>query len=146
MPNWTALLKEIASTKQEGDTSGADIVRRKYLAKLHALTNRNIIAYYSGFLQKPKIYDDCKDMGLNVEMLEDPGNGELQDLVLTVHHCFMITLANTPAFKIIENHLGRAMIRQQQLIIQQPPQIVFPPELVEGLKEELERSKKEQKH
>lgn len=334
MPNWTALLKEIAKTPNEGDNSGADIVRRKYLARLHERTGRNIIAYYSGFLQKPKIegveindddkngfmlcvhkldkdkgldlflhtpggdgaateslifylremfgtniravvpqiamsagtiiacacnsilmgkhsnigpvdpqfggipaigiikelemaykqittdnryallwnpilqnitpsfvqqcewaiergkdlitaalengmfanlppaakkasisqiverlssltenkthskhfhYKDCKDMGLDVEMLEDEGNGELQDLILTVHHCYMITLANSPAFKIIENHLGRAMVRVQQFILptQPAPQIAIPPEILEGIKEELERAKKE---
>jgi ClpP class serine protease len=55
MPNWTVLLKEIASTKADGDNSGADIVRRKYLSKLHDLTKRNVIAYYSGFLSKPKV-------------------------------------------------------------------------------------------
>jgi ClpP class serine protease len=55
MPNWTVLQKEIANTKPEGDNSPVDIVRRKYLAKLHDLTKRNIIAYYSGFLSKPKI-------------------------------------------------------------------------------------------
>jgi ATP-dependent protease ClpP protease subunit len=333
MPNWTALLKEIASTKPEGENSAADIVRRKYLAKLHNLTNRNIIAYYSGFLSKPKIegveitdedkngfmlcahklekdkgldlflhtpggdgaateslifylhelfghdiravvpqiamsagtiiacscksilmgkhsnigpvdpqfggipaigimkelemayrqittdnryalvwnpilqnitpsfvqqcewaiergkeligraldqgmfrnipeekkklmleqavkrlseltenkthskhfhYDDCVDMGLNVEMLEDKGNAELQDLVLTVHHCFMITLSNTPAFKIIENHLGRAMVRQQQQFLVQQPQFALniPPEIQAELMKEIEEKKK----
>jgi ClpP class serine protease len=30
-------------------------VRRKYLAKLHDLTGRNIIAYYSGWWSKPKV-------------------------------------------------------------------------------------------
>jgi ClpP class serine protease len=331
MPNWSQLLKEIGNTPAEGENSGADIVRRKYLAKLYNLTNRNTIAYYSGWLSKPKIegveitdedkngfmacihkldrdkgldlilhtpggdgaateslifylremfghdiravvpqiamsagtiiacacksilmgkhsnigpvdpqfggipaigiineldlayqqimrdsryaliwnpilqnitpsfvqqcqwgiergkeliqnaleegmfksvepearkkelvdqavkrlseladnkthskhfhYDDCMDMGLNVEMLESKGNGELQDLVLTVHHCFMITLANTPAFKIIESHQGRAMIKQQQ---QQPTQFALnlPPEIQEQLKKEVEEEKK----
>lgn len=31
-----------------------DTIRRKYLATMHDYTGRNIIAYYSGFLQKPK--------------------------------------------------------------------------------------------
>ena len=34
--------------------------------------------------------------GLKIEMLED-GDAELQDLVLTVHHCFMLSLMNTHA-------------------------------------------------
>lgn len=32
--------------------SGHDVIRRKYLAALHAHTGRNVIAYYSGWLQK----------------------------------------------------------------------------------------------
>ena len=60
-------------------------------------------------------YRECIDMGLNIEMLEDFGDGKLQDLVLTVHHCFTHTLANTSAFKIIEDHRGRALIKQQQV-------------------------------
>jgi hypothetical protein len=32
----------------------------------------------------------------------------LQDLILTAHHAFMHTFSNSPATKIIENHLGIA--------------------------------------
>jgi hypothetical protein len=53
----------------------------------------------------------CVQMGLKVEELEkDP---QLQDLVLTVHHCYMHALSNTAAFKIIENNLGAAYVNQQ---------------------------------
>ena len=55
---------------------------------------------------------DCEAMGLVVERLED--DPALQDIVLTIHHCYMHTLANTPAFKVIENQDGKAMVRQQQ--------------------------------
>lgn len=312
MPNWSAVLREIQQTKSEDGISAHDIVRRKYLARLHDKTGRNVIAYYSGFLQRPKIegveisdedknglmlsihkldrkrgldlflhtpggdiaatesivhylkemfddiravvpqiamsagtmiacsckeiilgkhsnlgpidpqfggipaigvlneiktafeqikddqraalvwnpilsrihpsfvqqcswaierskefiaqaltegmfknlpdnerraavekavarltdlstnkshnrhfhYQDCKDMGLNIKMLEADFDGETQDLVLTVHHCFMHTLSNTPAFKIVENHLGRALVRQQN---EQPPFVLQMP-------------------
>ncbi len=56
---------------------------------------------------------ECREMGLNIEKLED--DKKLQDLVLTIHHCYMHTLANTGAFKIIENQEGKAMVRQQQI-------------------------------
>ena len=313
MPNWVAVLKEISETNRVGENSPQDIVRRKYLAKLHDKTDRVIIAYYSGFLQKPKIegveitdedkngfmlcthkterrkgldlivhtpggdvaateslvhylkemfdgnvraiipqiamsagtmmacscreiimgkhsnlgpvdpqfsgipaigvidevqrafdeiksdqraalvwspilsrlppsfvqqcywaiergkeftkraleegmfkdmeepergqrvsvivetltnlarnkahnkhfhYQDCISMGLNVKMIENDFDGETQDLILTVHHCFMHTLAGTGAFKIIENHLGRAIIKQEAAIfVQSAPQL-----------------------
>lgn len=67
MPNWNYLLKEIANTPAEGETSSADIVRRKYLSKLYNLTNRNTIAYYSGWLSKPKIE--------GVEITDEDKNG-----------------------------------------------------------------------
>lgn len=60
----------------------------------------------------------CKDAGLEIVDLE--ADQRLQDLVLTLHHCYMHTLGNTPAFKVIENHLGRAMVR----LAQQPFTIV----------------------
>jgi membrane-bound ClpP family serine protease len=63
-------------------------------------------------------YQECQDMGLKVTSLEDPADKKLQDLVLTVHHCFMYTLSNTGAFKIIENHVGRRFVKiQQQMVL-----------------------------
>lgn len=50
MPSWSAVLREIQGTPQ---TSSLDTVRRKYLKIMHEYTGRNVIAYYSGFLQKP---------------------------------------------------------------------------------------------
>ena len=50
MPNWAKLLKEI---NQLG--SPHDILRRKYVTSLHKYTKRNVICYYSGWLQKPEI-------------------------------------------------------------------------------------------
>jgi hypothetical protein len=53
--------------------------------------------------------DKLRKAGLITEELEADSN--LQDLVLTVHHCYMHTLMNTPALKIIENHNGVALIK-----------------------------------
>ncbi len=50
----------------------------------------------------------CKSMGLKIEVLED--NPELQDAVLSIHHCFIHTFAGTGSTKIIENHLGKGFI------------------------------------
>lgn len=49
MPNWGELLKKI------NNGNPLDVERRKYLQILHEYTGRNVIAYYSGFLQKPGI-------------------------------------------------------------------------------------------
>lgn len=52
--------------------------------------------------------DEAKKCGLKIVELEsDP---ELQDLLLTVHHCYMHTFANSLAIKIVENQMGIAVI------------------------------------
>ncbi len=62
---------------------------------------------------RPFDSDTCKKMGLTIMDLEsDP---VLQDLVLTVHHCYMNFLMNTPAYKIIENQNGIALIKNMQV-------------------------------
>jgi hypothetical protein len=45
---------------------------------------------------------------LTVIRLED--DDHLQDLVLTVHHSFMHTFANSAAVKIVENQMGSALV------------------------------------
>lgn len=62
--------------------------------------------------------NECRKMGLHVAALEN--DNRLQDLVLTIHHCYMHTLANTQAFKIVENHDGKATVRQQLAVMQMP--------------------------
>ncbi|WP_259968924.1 SDH family Clp fold serine proteinase [Leisingera caerulea] len=53
--------------------------------------------------------DECISIGLNIEHLEE--DKQLQDLVLTVHHCFMHSLSNTACTKIVENQNGVAFIK-----------------------------------
>lgn len=47
MPGWNEIVEEIALTP-----GGYDAVRRKYLHELKELTGRNVIIYYSGWLEK----------------------------------------------------------------------------------------------
>lgn len=53
--------------------------------------------------------DEALDIGIKIKMLEE--DSKLQDLVLTIHHCYVHALSNTPTFKIIENHSGGAFIK-----------------------------------
>lgn len=53
MPNWSEVLNEINQVRAEfAVKSPLDIVRRKYLKELHDYTGRNVIAYYSAWLQR----------------------------------------------------------------------------------------------
>lgn len=45
--------------------------------------------------------EKAKEIGLNVVSLEK--DNQIQDLVLSIHHSYMVTLENTNAVKIIEN-------------------------------------------
>ncbi|SDX46076.1 serine protease, ClpP class [Hydrobacter penzbergensis] len=54
MPNWKEVLQEIQEAhKKDPATNPLDTVRRKYLASIEKHTGRNVIAYYSGWLQRP---------------------------------------------------------------------------------------------
>lgn len=50
----------------------------------------------------------CKEIGLHIIALE--ADQQLQDAVLSVHHCYIHTFAATAAVKIIENQNGKAFI------------------------------------
>lgn len=52
---------------------------------------------------------DCIDLGLHITKMEELPNN-LQDIILTVHHTYMHTFANSNAMKIVENHLGFALV------------------------------------
>lgn len=48
MANWNEILDQI---NKSGSTH--DVIRRQYIQKLYELTGRNVIIYYSGWIQKP---------------------------------------------------------------------------------------------
>lgn len=58
--------------------------------------------------------DTAEAVGLQVTRLE--ADQKLQDLVLTLHHAYTITFAQTAATKIIENHNGVAFVNQVQMM------------------------------
>ena len=70
MPDSNEILNEIRAA---GSTH--DVIRRHYLQKLHQLTGRNIIAYYSGWLQRQEI------RGTSVSITDSDMNG-----LMTVLH------------------------------------------------------------
>lgn len=99
---------DLASDKAATERRLAEIV--KYLSS-HSQTlshDRHVSA------------EAAKQLGLKVELMED--NQDLQDAVLRVHHCNMITFNQTSCYKFVENHEGRGTFNQMQMQLQmQPP-------------------------
>jgi len=52
----------------------------------------------------------CKNNGLKIVDLETNGMDEFQDLILSLHHSYMLLFANVGASKIIENHKRKAFV------------------------------------
>ena len=56
MPDWNQILEELNAVEAAARSQSTfDLVRRRYLKQLHELTGRNVIVYYSGWLQKPNL-------------------------------------------------------------------------------------------
>ena len=97
MPNWNQLLNEINAAG-----SIFDVVRRNYLRRVHELTKRNVIVYYSAWLQKtadPRMFginDDDKngfmtvvhemDRSLGLDLILHTPGGELAATESIVHY------------------------------------------------------------
>ena len=62
MSNWKAIQEEII---ESGNVF--DVVRRRHLAKLHKYTERNVIAYYSGWLSN--------EPSVDASIIDDDKNG-----------------------------------------------------------------------
>ena len=62
----------------------------------------------------------AQELGLNIEPLE--ASPELQDAVLSAHHCYIVTFSMTPAVFIIENQIGKRFVNVQ---FPAPPGVPF---------------------
>ena len=83
MPSWNEVLIEIQDCKR---TDALDFIRRKYLKELQALTGRNVIAYYSGWLQKPGLAEtSISDVDKNALMTTIHGLDRSKGLDLILH-------------------------------------------------------------
>jgi ATP-dependent protease ClpP protease subunit len=56
----------------------------------------------------------ARELGIHVVSLEE--DSDLQEAVLSVHHAYILTLTETPAYKIIENQNGVAFINAVQVL------------------------------
>lgn len=89
MPNWGQVLTEIQAQDAKlanGAKSAVDIVRRRYLEKLHKKTGRNVIAYYSGWLSNPTAFGiDVNDEDKAAFMMAIHGLEKSKGLDLILH-------------------------------------------------------------
>lgn len=53
MPGWSEVLAEA----MKAAPNKLDILRKRYVNNFARLTKRNVLAYYSGWLQKPAVAD-----------------------------------------------------------------------------------------
>ena len=87
MPDWNQISNEL----NDIDTASInkyDTVRRRYLKNLYELTNRNVIIYYSGWLQKPDI--------AGTEINDEDKNGFMTALHQLDHNKGLDLILHTP--------------------------------------------------
>ena len=87
-----------------GMFAGANDSEEKAAAVVSELASHELTLSHDRHIPAEK----AKEIGISVEMLES--NDDLQEAVLSVHHACIQTLAETPAFKIIANHMGVGFI------------------------------------
>jgi len=95
---------------------------KKRNSKKLALKLAKYLSNHRGFKTHARHIDrnEAIKQGFVIENLEK--DQIFQDLVLSIYHATTLTLASTAAVKIIENHLGKAFIKQaQQIVVQGPP-------------------------
>lgn len=160
MPNWNQLLDEIRAAG-----SVQDVVRRRYLAKVYEVTGRNIIVYYSGWLQRENvpgveindedkngfmtvIHEMDRDLGLDL-VLHTPG-GEMAATESLVDYLRSMFGTNIRAIvpqlamsggTMIACACKEIMMGKQSSLGPIDPQILGIP--AHGVVEEFERAKKE---
>ncbi len=72
---------------------------------MHFLTDQDVNKSHSRHIPMPV----CQSTGLKIVEMEKDQN--LQDNILSIHHASALTISNTSAVKIIENHNGQAYIQ-----------------------------------
>lgn len=82
MADWTGILKEIT---EEEISNPLDSVRKKYIKQLHKQTGRNVICYYSGFLDihtNPDVSINDSDMSGFMTAIHNMDKSKGLDLIL----------------------------------------------------------------
>ncbi|MCE9625151.1 MAG: ATP-dependent Clp protease proteolytic subunit [Deltaproteobacteria bacterium] len=87
--------------------------KRKAKKIVDALQDRNRMLTHSRHIEA----DECEKIGLLINKLED--DQDLQEILLSIHHAYMVTFSSTAAIKITENHEGKAFVLQAHSVAAQ---------------------------
>lgn len=98
--------------------SGEQDAAQRAVATAKALTNHAVFKSHGRHLSREQARS-LGGKGLIVDNLED--DQRLQDAVLSVFHATIHTFNGTGAVKIVENHLGKAYVKQLQMVLVQTP-------------------------
>lgn len=85
MPNWSEIFNKFSNTKEENKIAFLVAEKQKYLDEISKCTGRNVISYYSGWLQKPTASDvsiNDKDMNAFMEAVYKLDKSKGVDLIL----------------------------------------------------------------
>lgn len=85
MPSWSEIFNKFSNTKEENKITFLVEEKKKYLDEISKCTRRNVISYYSGWLQKPTASDvsiNDKDMNAFMEAVYKLDKSKGVDLIL----------------------------------------------------------------
>lgn len=85
MPSWSEIFNKFSNTKEENKITFLVEEKKKYLDEISKCTGRNVISYYSGWLQKPTASDvsiNDKDMNAFMEAVYKLDKSKGVDLIL----------------------------------------------------------------
>lgn len=102
------LVKEWLKTGMFANDQDKDSKTEKVLALINSHSDTKTHSRHLHF-------EEAKSVGLKVLSMEDDFDDEFQDLVLTIHHCYMHAFAQSTSLKITENHKGQRMVLHQQI-------------------------------
>ncbi len=85
MPNWKEVLEEIQGEATKGVPNPLDVIRRKYILEIQKKTGRNVIAYYSGWLQRNSVDVIVNDKDKNAFMVNIHKMDRTKGLDLILH-------------------------------------------------------------
>lgn len=85
MPSWSEIFNKFSKTKEEDRIHFLVKEKQKYLDEISKCTGRNVITYYSGWLQKPTASDvsiNDKDINAFMEAVYKLDKSKGVDLIL----------------------------------------------------------------